>query len=118
MSYFPDSQVVVDPVIKLKGGGEVGKKHEICLAAFGGHLLLTYFYRVREPGGVEPGCLPSLILTQIIHGVQGLDPGCLTSLIHIVSTWCTGCGTRMSYLPHSHSEYIMYRVWNQDVLLL
>ena len=30
-----------------RGGG--GKKHEIYVAAFGGHLFMTYFYRARGP---------------------------------------------------------------------
>ena len=48
MSYFPDSQASSGSSNQVKGGG---KKYEIYVAAFGGHVLMTYFYRVREKGG-------------------------------------------------------------------
>ena len=40
-------------LIQLSGKG--AKKHEIDVAAFGGHLFMTYFYRADEKPPWSPG---------------------------------------------------------------
>ena len=144
---------VVDPAIKLKG---LGKKHEIYAAAFGGHVLMTYFTGSGSQGAMtsllplDPllltmttwctGCgnrMSHFSYSHIVNtrctgcgtrmshfsdshivntGCTGCGPRMLACLINTVNTLCTGCEHRMSHISYNHSDYMVYRVWTQDVL--
>ena len=88
---------VVDSVMKLGGKYLERNMKSMWLS------LVAMFLWLIFTGSGSQGAMTSLL---------PLDPLLLT-----MTTWCTGCGPRMSYFFDSQSEYMVYRVWNQDVSL-